>query len=214
MDVERFDNLRKLIRSSRRHYYSLYPFLTNEGAAYRGTRASSSGEQGVIGLARTGAGFRSPFAHAARLEQEAAPTDDSLFVVPQSSRSRLTAGYTTRCVTCGLVFGAGELRGHQVREHRDHVYRCSCRKPFRSSQDLRRHSRDAGHAISTVYRLPGEERNSGPRITDQRIKDQGSRIKGSRIKDQRIMDQGSRIKGSWIKDQGSRIMDQGSRIKD
>ena len=62
-----------------------------------------------------------------------------------------------RCVTCGLVFGAGELRGHQLREHRDEVYRCSCRRPFRTSQDLRRHSRDSGHAISTVYRLPGEE---------------------------------------------------------
>ena len=153
MNVERFGNLRRLIQSSWRQY----PFSVGGAAARRHTRASSSGEQGAIGLDRTGAGFRSPFAHAARLEQEAAPTDDSLFVVPQSSSSRLTAGYTMRCVTCGLMFGARELKGHQLLEHRDHVYRCSCRMQFRSSQDLRRHSRDAGHLISTVYRLPGEE---------------------------------------------------------
>ena len=62
-----------------------------------------------------------------------------------------------RCVTCGLVFGARELRGHQVRQHRDHAYRCSCGKQFGSSQDLGRHSRDAGHPISVAYRLPEEE---------------------------------------------------------
>ena len=61
------------------------------------------------------------------------------------------------CVVCSQVFDATELRGHEVRQHRDCAFRCSCTKRFDSSQDLRKHSRSTGHAISAVYRLPGEE---------------------------------------------------------
>ena len=85
------------------------------------------------------------------------PRERPGFVVPQSSTSRLPKGFTMSCVVCGKVLGAAELRGHEVREHTDHVYRCSCAQRFASSQDLRRHSRATGHAISAVYRLPGEE---------------------------------------------------------
>ena len=85
------------------------------------------------------------------------PRERPVFVVPQCSTSRLPKGFTVGCMVCGRVLDAAELRGHEVREHRDHVYRCSCAQRFASSQDLRRHSRDTGHAISAVYRLPGEE---------------------------------------------------------
>ena len=62
------------------------------------------------------------------------------------------------CALCGLEVDAADMRGHEIRRHGDHVFRCSgCAKRFDCSQDLRRHSRSTGHAIPVAFRLPAEE---------------------------------------------------------
>ena len=90
-------------------------------------------------------------------QQEPPVRERTSFVVPRSSPSRLAEGFIVNCTVCGQALGAAELRGHEVRHHGDHAFRCTCTKRFASSQDLRRHSRARGHAIPAAYRLPGEE---------------------------------------------------------
>ena len=62
------------------------------------------------------------------------------------------------CALCGGEVDAGDMRGHEIRHHSDHTFRCIvCAKRFDRTQDLRRHSRSTGHAIPVTFRLPAEE---------------------------------------------------------
>ena len=114
MNTQHLEYLRESIWTSWRHY----PLSTAGAASSSRSRASSSGELGAIGLARTGTGSRSPFAQAARSDRRSgqqspgAPVLDPVleeqasFVVPQSSTSRLQSGSAVSCVVCGQVFDA------------------------------------------------------------------------------------------------------------
>ena len=129
------------------------------GRRRRWERAKTAGPQ----ASQDGTAAETPGARDRQESHPAAPAQEppqpmpSTFVVPRSSTSRLATGFPVSCVVCGWVGDASELRSHEIEQHRDHAFRCTCTKRYASSQDLRRHSRDTRHAIPAIHRLPAEE---------------------------------------------------------
>jgi hypothetical protein len=87
-----------------------------------------------------------------------ATTNAETFVVREGTSSRVSASVEARCALCFQVFAAGGnlARQHERTCHPRSSFGCrSCSKICSCSEDLRRHSRTTGHAISEIFRIDG-----------------------------------------------------------
>ena len=75
------------------------------------------------------------------------------FVLRKGTSSRPMRDVHVRCKICLCVMMGAELTIHEAQAHVRNNFGChQCTKTFYSSRAVRKHSQDAGHAISTLYR--------------------------------------------------------------
>ena len=92
----------------------------------------------------------------------------STFVVPRHGSSRIAGN---GCLLCGESFlMKTTLKEHEIAVHGDKLKCAECRKSFKSSEDLRRHSRTTQHAIPLDFQCPADATGPSASVTaDSRI---------------------------------------------
>jgi hypothetical protein len=117
------------------------------------------------------------------VESPPRPASDALrtstengFVVAKNASSRPPNSVEVRCVLCHCVFAnRNKLREHECNFHGQTDFQCfGCNKSFKSSEDVRRHSRSTSHAISRIFQLGGHVLE-GSESSDCSVSTAGSR---------------------------------------
>jgi len=77
------------------------------------------------------------------------------FVVPHGSTQR-PSSVLTCCAVCLGPYCGLELKEHEEQHHTEELQCLDCRKGFKCSDDLRKHSRSTGHSILNVWQMPND----------------------------------------------------------